>query len=212
MDFWIFLCNSFLSTWRSSCMIKCGDRLLACLAYCAIFYHNVQWGRRFTYLHMHLSQSLFVLVYAYAARRSCAAIAGRRPSFRPGFTCLLSFDCGHVTTAVFELRARFLYTSQVRRCLIKIDSAVNLGETPSSEFVQCVLWVIRLTKTVSRSAVLFATVCHCRELSDKRYAHHIQLSSECFWLSSIGALQVYFCHTGRHVILSFVTVVMIEFL
>jgi len=37
---------------------------------------------------------------------------------------------------------------QVRRCSIKIDSAVNLGETPSSEFVQCLLRVIRLTKTV----------------------------------------------------------------
>jgi len=43
---------------------------------------------------------------------------------------------------------RFLDTFQVRRCWIKIDSAVNLGETPSSKFVQCVLWVIRLTKTV----------------------------------------------------------------
>jgi len=37
---------------------------------------------------------------------------------------------------------------QVRHCWIKIDSSVNLGETPSSEFMQCVLWVIRLTKTV----------------------------------------------------------------
>jgi len=36
---------------------------------------------------------------------------------------------------------------QVRLCWIKIDSAVNLEETPSSEFVQCVLWLIRLTKT-----------------------------------------------------------------
>jgi len=58
------------------------------------------------------------------------------------------------------LRARFLDTFQVRRCWVKIDSAMNLWEKPSSEFVQCVLWVIRLTKTVSRSAVLFATLWH----------------------------------------------------
>jgi len=54
----------------------------------------------------------------------------------------------HVTAAVFKLRARFLDTFQVRRCWIKIDSAVNLGEKPSSELMQCVLWVIWLTKTV----------------------------------------------------------------
>jgi len=35
---------------------------------------------------------------------------------------------------------------------------VNLGKTPSSEFVQCVLWVVRLTRLLSRSAVLFATL------------------------------------------------------
>jgi len=53
----------------------------------------------------------------------------------------------HVTAALFKLGARFLDTFQVRRCWIKVDSAVNLGMTPSSEFVQCVLPVIRLTKT-----------------------------------------------------------------
>jgi len=54
----------------------------------------------------------------------------------------------HVTVAVFKLGARFLDSFRVRRCCIKIDSAVSLGETPSSEFVQCVLCVIRLMKTV----------------------------------------------------------------
>jgi len=40
-----------------------------------------------------------------------------------------------VTAAVFKLGARFLDTFlQVRRYWIKIDSAVNLGETPSSGF------------------------------------------------------------------------------
>jgi len=66
----------------------------------------------------------------------------------------------HVTAAVFKRRAWFLNTVQVRHCWIKIDSAVNLGEKPSSVFMQCVLWVIRLTKIVSWSAVLFTTLWH----------------------------------------------------
>jgi len=63
----------------------------------------------------------------------------------------------NVTAAVFKLRARFLDTFQVRRCWIKVDSAVSLGKTPSSESVQYVLWVIRLTKTVES---ICCAVCH----------------------------------------------------
>jgi len=86
----------------------------------------------------------------------------------------------HVTAAEFKLRARFLDTFQVRRCWIKIDSAVNLGKTLSSEFVQCVCceWY-NWRRPLSRSAVLFTTLWHCRKLSDERYAHHIQFE---FWL------------------------------
>jgi len=72
------------------------------------------------------------------------------PVFRscwPGFTGLLPY-----ATVTWPLlcsnSGAILRHFQVRFCWIKIDSAVNLGETPSSEFVQCVLWVIRLTKTV----------------------------------------------------------------
>jgi len=77
----------------------------------------------------------------------CATLAGRLLSFRSSVTvcCRVTASCD---AAVFELMVRFLDTSQFRRCWIKIDSAVNLGETPSLEFVQCVLWVIRLMKTV----------------------------------------------------------------
>jgi len=56
---------------------------------------------------------------------------------------------------------------------------VNLGETPSSELVHCVLWVIRLTKTVESICCAVRPLWHCRELSDERYAHHIQFE---FWL------------------------------
>jgi len=85
----------------------------------------------------------------------------------------------HLTAAVLKLGARFLDTFQVRRCWTKIDSAVNLGEMPSSEFVQSVLWVIRLLKTVELSCCAVATLWHWREMSDERCAHHIQFE---FWL------------------------------
>jgi len=153
----------------------CGDRLLAypCLLYC--FYRNVPWGRWFTYLHMYSYQSLFVP----AARRSCAALVCRRPAdpvHNQVCVDLVSPVCyrmtiSHVIVAVFILGARFLDTFQVRRCWIKIDSAVNLGEKPSSEFVHCVLWVIRLMKTVeSICCAVRHTVALPRLLSD---AHHI---------------------------------------
>jgi len=130
------------------CNKVCGDMLLTSPCILHYSYHNVQWGHWLTYMHMYLYQSLFVPVYAYAARRrSCAALAGCRPSFWP--VCWR--DC------VFKLRARFLNTLQVGRCWIKIKSAVNLGEKLSSEFVQCVLWVIRLTKTVES---ICCAVCH----------------------------------------------------
>jgi len=59
----------------------------------------------------------------------------------------------HVTAAVFKLGAGFFDTFQVRRSTL----LWILGETPSSEFVQCVLWVIRLTKTVES---ICCAVCH----------------------------------------------------
>jgi len=78
-------------------------------------------------------------------RRPANLVSGRVDLFSP--VCYRRTR-SQVTAAVFKLAARFLVTFQVRRCWIKIDSAVNLGETPSLEFVQCVLWVIWLTKTV----------------------------------------------------------------
>jgi len=62
---------------------------------------------------MYLYQTLFVPVYAYTARHSCAALASRR--LADPVSDLVSLVCcrvtvGHVTTAVFKLRARFLDT------------------------------------------------------------------------------------------------------
>jgi len=113
----------------------CGDRLLTSPCLLHNFYHNVQWGCRFTYLHMYLYQSLSIPVYAYAARHSCAALANCRPVSDLVSPVCCHVTVGHVTAAVFKLWAR--------------------------------------------SAVLFATLWHCRELSDKWYAHHIQFE---FWV------------------------------
>jgi len=161
------------------------DRLLAfsCLLY--YFYRNVYWCRRFTYFHMYSYQSLIVPVYVYAARRSCAAEAAASlpadPVFRPcwpGFTVCYCMTINHVTAALFKIGRDFTTLSS-QTLLNKIDSAVNIGETSSSEFVQCVLWVIRLAKPLSRPTALFVTLWHYSELSEERYAHHIQFE---FWL------------------------------
>jgi len=39
----------------------------------------------------------------------------------------------------------------IRLCSVKIDSAVSLGEMPSSEFAQCVLWKIVWSESGSKS-------------------------------------------------------------
>jgi len=99
-----------------------------------------------------LSQSLFVPVYA--ARHGCVAVvcgATADPVFRqcwPVFTCLLPYDEKSRDCRCVQTGVQVLDTFQGWHCWIKIDSAMNFGETPSSEFAQCVLWVIRLTKTV----------------------------------------------------------------
>jgi len=72
----------------------------------------------------------------------------RRSSFPAALTCLRPYDekshehhCVQTGDAISQ---HFLF----RCCWTKIDSAVNLRETPSSEFVQCVLLVILLANTV----------------------------------------------------------------
>jgi len=148
-----------------------------CLLY--YFYHNIPGGRWFTYVHIIRASHC---LYACAARRGCEAFAGRRPSFRPGFTCLLPCDC----------------RSRDRR-RVQTGGAISghfSSQTLLNEDRQCsVLWILERRRArsscsvccgwydwrrpLSRSAVLFATLWHCRELSDERYTHHIQFE---FWL------------------------------
>jgi len=122
-------------------------------------------------------------VYAYRFALPSLYGIGQPPTRRLSSDLVSPVCCrvtvGHVTAAVFEQCARVLVTSQVRRCWIKIDSAVNFRGKSSSVFMQCRLWVIRLTKTVSRSAVLFATLWDCRELSDDTLAT-VSESSGCY--------------------------------
>jgi len=149
------------------------------------FYRNVQWGHWFTYLHMYWYQSLIEPVYAQAACRSCAAVAccaATNPVFRPCwrfFTCLLPYDEKSHDCHCVQAGGAIFRHFQVRCCWIKIDSAVNLGEMPSSKFMQCVLWVIRLMKTVES---ICCAVCHTvtlPRLSDEWYAHYTRFE---FWL------------------------------
>jgi len=78
------------------------------------------------------------------------------------FTCLLLYDEKSRDRSCVQTGGAISRHFRVRRCWIKIDSAVNLGVTPSSEFVQCVLWVIRPTKTVES---ICCAVCHTVTLS-----------------------------------------------
>jgi len=98
------------------------------------------------------SNCLYLCVHRLPAAAALPWPAAPPPTQFSGSVDLFSFVCyhmtrSHVTAAMLKLGARFLDTFHVRRCWIEIDSAVNIRKTPSSEFVQCVLWEIRLVKT-----------------------------------------------------------------
>jgi len=127
------------------------------LAYCAIF---IAMSSEVVDLHIFIQYVFLPITVCTCVCIGCALqlrclslLPTRRPSFRPcwpDFTCLLPYDeksryRRRVQTSNWE--CDFLTLLKVRRCWIRINSAVNLGETPSSEFVPYVLWVIRLTKT-----------------------------------------------------------------
>jgi len=108
----------------------------------------------FAYVFVPVTVCTCVRICCAPQLRCRSPLRGRLPAdpvFRPWwpvFTCLLPHDEKSRDHRCDQTGASFLDTSQVRLCWIKIDRAVDLGETPSSELVQCVLWVIRLTKTV----------------------------------------------------------------
>jgi len=73
------------------------------------------------------------------------------PVFRlcwPVFTSLLLYDEKSRDRRRVQTGGAISRHCQVRRCWIKTDSAIYLGEMPSAEFMLCLLWVIRLMKTV----------------------------------------------------------------
>jgi len=107
----------------------------------------------FAYVFVPVTVCTCVRICCAPQLRCRSLLRRRRPPIQfSGLVDLLLLVCyrmtrSHVTAAVFKLGARFL-DFQVWRCWIKIDSAVNLGETPSSELVQYVMRVTRLAKTV----------------------------------------------------------------
>jgi len=119
------------------------DRLLAspCLLY--YFCCNVQWSCYiYAYVFIPVTACTCVRTGSPPQLRCCSLLCRRRPGFPAVLTWFHLFATvwREITTAaVFKLGARFLDTFQARRGWIKIDSAVTLGETPSSEFVQYVL-------------------------------------------------------------------------
>jgi len=94
------------------------------------------------------SHCLYLCTHIAALCRRCAALVSRRPS-SDLVSPVCCRDCGsRDRRCVRTVRASSGQFS-VRRCWIKVDSAVNLGEK------------------YYRSKTLW----HCRELSDKRCAH-----------------------------------------
>jgi len=111
--------------------------------------------------------------------RSCAATDPVIWPRWPVFTCLLacdekSCDCCCVQTGGSVSQH---FSSQT---LLNINWVLWILERrrARSSFSVCSGWY-GWQRPLSRSAVLFATLWHWRELSDERYAHHIQFE---FWL------------------------------
>jgi len=122
---------------------------LPTLAYCTIF---IVMSSEVVDLHICICIRTSHCLYMCTHRLRCRSLLrSRRPSFPAVLTCFHLFATvwREVTWAPCVQTGGVISGHfQVRRCWIKIDSAVSLVETPSSEFVQCVLWVVRLTKTV----------------------------------------------------------------
>jgi len=110
----------------------------------------------FAYVCMPLSTChwLYLCTYRPHAAAALPQPAASLPS-RPSFPAVLTWFHLFATVWLEVTRpmlcsnsAAILRHFEVTLCWINTHSAVNLGETPSSEFVQYVLWLIQLTKTV----------------------------------------------------------------
>jgi len=107
----------------------------------------------------------------------------RRPSFPAGLTCFHLFATVWLEVTWLPLCSNwgrdFSTLSSQTLLKKKIDSVVILERRRArSSCSVCCRWY-DWRRPLSRSAVQFATLWHCRELFDERYAHHIQFE---FWL------------------------------
>jgi len=89
----------------------------------------------------------------------------------------------HVTAAVFKTRARFYdtFTSDFVEWRSTVLWVLERGRTRSSCSVCCEWYDWRRLVLVRCRSTVFATPWHCRELSDERYADHIQFKyTDCY--------------------------------
>jgi len=140
--------------------------------------------------------STYIFVYVFVPVTDCSCVRigcapqlrcrsllrRRRPAdlvFRPcwpAFTCLLPYDeksrdrrCVQTWGAISRHFSSQTLLNKDRQCC---------ESWARSSCTVCCGWY-DWWRPLSRSAVLFATLWHCRELSDERYAHHIQFE---FWV------------------------------
>jgi len=141
------------------------------LAYCIIFVVISDEGMIYIFAYVFVTVTVLCLcAHALLPQPAPHWLAANSPS---QFHLFAVMWLSHVTTAVCEWWVWILFTSQVRRCWTKINSAANFGEKLSSVFMQCVgcEWYDRQR--------LWVALWHCQELSNKQYAQHSQCK---FWV------------------------------
>jgi len=115
--------------------VNCGDRLLTYLVYCTIF---IVMSSKVVDLHICICICTSHCLYLCTHRLRCHGLLRRR---RPSFSAVMT--CFHLFATVWR------EVTWLPLCLNwGRDSSTLLFKSPSSEFVQCALWVIRLTKAV----------------------------------------------------------------
>jgi len=164
------------------------------LAYCSIF--SV------------IFSDVVICIFAYVCTAGTPQLHLHRPPTPRHLPCwpVYLFTTWPEATWQFAVLKTIAWTLlfHIRLCWVKIDSAVSLGQIPNLEFVQCVLWGIvwRLVVSGSESPsnttgkvmvlvrwvilLFFATLWHCRELSDKRFADPTQFKYWLLWQLTPG--------------------------
>jgi len=126
---------------------------------------------------MYSYQSLYLCTHRLRAFCYAAAdpVSGRVDLVSP--VCY-HMTRSHMTAAVFTIGRDSTISSQT--LLNKDQQFCESWRDAELEVSACVCcgWY-DWRRPLSRSAALFATLWHCRELSDEQYAHHIQFE---YWL------------------------------